>query len=310
MPEKTIHIDVSYKKANILFEQGRIVDAKNILEEALQENPLHLQSRSLLVRCFLNGKFSFQQQEQACIRFIQDFPQISGGYYYLAHAYRQANKYFQAQQSIKKALEIDPYDEDYFLELSYILGEKGDIKKAIEYAERSLEQNPNNIDAKHFLLELQKIKIENSRFSFMGKKKKKFFLESAKENFNEEYSPENIISYCSELIRNNQREEMEKIMIQALQQFPLHDSLHHFWKTYQSLRNPILLPLYWILKRFYLVNFFSAHSSVMLALAALWVGTHLIKYFFIDPFIGAIAISFILYAFLFAPIFIWWNTRK
>lgn len=123
-----------------LFEIGRYKDAIPYFQSAITENIDNYTAKLLLANCFFqidNIDKSFNLALE--LRRVQ--PNNGDIYFLLSQLYLHKEDDKEALISIDKAIEIDPYDENYFGQKSYIYLYQKKYAEALDFANEGLRIN-------------------------------------------------------------------------------------------------------------------------------------------------------------------------
>lgn len=135
---------VLIQRAHLLLSQGRSEDAIRQLSEVLQADPNNDQALSLMARARFDQK-KYKEGMELAQRAISLEPTESYYYYLLAFGYYSVDNNAYAQLNIRKAIELHPYQPDYFGLWALLFLEKNMFTDALEKANDGLSIDPENI---------------------------------------------------------------------------------------------------------------------------------------------------------------------
>lgn len=158
-------VDLSLlKKAEELYESGKLKDAFDTLEDYLKENPEDVSAHLLMAKISgeLSQKSKGVDQMKYGIRALKEYEKVVSiapdnlegliGYgYSKLYAPSPLGSLKQAQESFEKALNIDPNNVEAMLGLAQTLQKMGFENRAKEYYQKVLELDPDNETAKKAL---------------------------------------------------------------------------------------------------------------------------------------------------------------
>lgn len=125
-----------------LFEIGRYKDAIAYFQKGLMEDIDGFNAKYYLAQCF----FQTDDIDKALILALElrkDFPNTENTYFLLSQISLHKNNSKEATLNIDMAIEINPYEENFFGQKAYIHLSQKQFQKALEYANEGLK-----IDAK------------------------------------------------------------------------------------------------------------------------------------------------------------------
>ncbi len=136
--------EILVEKADTLIDLGRYKEGVTLLEKALLQEP-H-QERALILSIFANIKLkNYSRADEQCNNFIGYFPEEPAAYYYKSIILRVFKKSISAEEQIKHAISLDPYNANYFSQISAIYIDRKEWEKALEYCDEGLSIDPENI---------------------------------------------------------------------------------------------------------------------------------------------------------------------
>ena len=138
---------------DLYIQTGRIRDAVTEAQDMLKRSPDNLDARRMLGRIYTRmigdaqqGKINEDMLKQA----IDQYKQITGrdakdmeSWLSLGRLYRIAGDSVEAEKSYKRAMDIDPNNEDALTGLAIVYSDVGDTKKAIEMLRVVTERDPS-----------------------------------------------------------------------------------------------------------------------------------------------------------------------
>lgn len=129
--------------AEIFLAKNRDEDAIELLEQNIRKPPPHGESIDLWLSTL--KKLNRDRYAQETLEELsQNFPKVlefSYGFGTLAH---RAGEYSAAREALRVALELSPENNRILHELAILERLAGNIEKSMDYAERTLTQNPEN----------------------------------------------------------------------------------------------------------------------------------------------------------------------
>jgi tetratricopeptide (TPR) repeat protein len=139
------------EEVEMLVQRGRgLVELKRHpaaiaeLKKALSLDPEHFLALVLLCGCYIDTKDKKLSLVNAQ-KLVSVYPSEDIAHYYLALAWDLNGEPLKAMEEIRAAIEIDPYDADYFGFVAALYIENRDYKKALDFVEKGLEVNPENL---------------------------------------------------------------------------------------------------------------------------------------------------------------------
>ena len=208
------------RRAELLRKQKRFRDAEKELGEVLQQNPEDVEALIVLGNCKLD-----QRLMNEAITILKQCLQFDGNndyvFYLIAFAYYQKNENKTAQEYLKEAIALFPYNAGYFALKAHIHLEKKEFKLALEAANSGLEMDAENIACL------------NARSTALFRMNKK---EEAYETINEALSidPENYgthANYGWHYLEKGKHREAEKHFREALRINPNYNYAREGYKS-------------------------------------------------------------------------------
>lgn len=166
-----------------LFEIGRYQDAIPYFQKALSENVDDFFPKYYLAQCYLLTD-NLEKAYALATELRSLFPNEENIYFLLSQIYLHQENIKEAETNIDKAIELNPYLEDFFGQKAYTLLAKKDFEGALNYANEGLKINAKSI----FCL--------NARTTALTKLNRKEEAKSSIENLLHD-SPENAHSHAN-----------------------------------------------------------------------------------------------------------------
>ncbi|TAE17435.1 MAG: tetratricopeptide repeat protein [Bacteroidetes bacterium] len=131
-------------KVDILIQHKKFADAEKILSSLLSEDANNIYVISLMAEVKLQqDQFEHALQlVDTAIGMAPDAPQL---FYIKSRIAIQQDKLLMAESNIHQAIELDPYDDDYFALLANINLARKQFEPALEAANTALEINAENL---------------------------------------------------------------------------------------------------------------------------------------------------------------------
>ena len=121
-----------------LFEIGRFKDSISYLQSAISEHNDNYIAKYLLAQCYFQiNEIDKALQMALELRSIE--PNHDGIYFLLSQIYLFKDNVKEATINIDKAIEIHPYNENYFGQKAYIYIHQKNYELALEYANEGLQ---------------------------------------------------------------------------------------------------------------------------------------------------------------------------
>ncbi|WP_047546528.1 tetratricopeptide repeat protein [Psychroserpens sp. Hel_I_66] len=127
-----------------LFEIGRYKDAIPYFQSAISENIDNYTAKFLLANCFFQVD-NIEKAFSLTLDLRQDQPNDPGIYFLLSQLYLHKENDKEALIQINKAIEMDPYNENYFGQKSYVLLYQKKYAEALDFANEGLRVNAKSI---------------------------------------------------------------------------------------------------------------------------------------------------------------------
>ncbi len=139
--------------AELYLQSGQVNSAIGELETAVAKNPDDLNSRRVLGRLYasrLRDAGQPQLNQEMLDKAVEQFQQVvarepsdGDSWLWIGRLQKVANKSPEAEAAYKKALEIDPDNEDALSGLAMVYGDLGDNQHAVELMKKIAAKNPN-----------------------------------------------------------------------------------------------------------------------------------------------------------------------
>ncbi len=126
-----------------LFEIGRYSQAIKFLQDALTENIDSFNAKYYLSQCFFQND-DVEKALNLALELRVDSPNSEDIYFLLSQIYLHKNNETEATKNIDKAIEIYPFNENFFGQKAYIYLFQKKFEEALKYANEGLK-----IDAKN-----------------------------------------------------------------------------------------------------------------------------------------------------------------
>ncbi len=157
--------EILIEKARSLASLNRMEQAVIELEKVLLQEPDNIDALMLITGCYLE----LENTEKSDIysgKLLQLAPDWSISHYYRALYFGTTKQLEQAEISIREAIQLDPYDADYFGFLAGIYIQHKRWDEALSYADQGLAIDPENrICLNHRTLCLTKLNRKAELFS-------------------------------------------------------------------------------------------------------------------------------------------------
>jgi tetratricopeptide (TPR) repeat protein len=144
---------VSEELSDLYIQSGRLREAVTDAEEALKQNPNDLNSRRLLARIYARLIGESQQNHvdetylrkaiEQYTRISQADPKDADAWLMLGRLQKLAQSSPEAEKAYRKALELDPDNEDALTGLAMVYVDLGDNKNAADMLKRVADKNPS-----------------------------------------------------------------------------------------------------------------------------------------------------------------------
>jgi len=144
---------IAEELSDLYIQSGRLRDAVAEAEEALKQNPDDLNSRRLLARIYtrlIGDSQNNRIDENMVKKAIEQYQKITAGdpkdvesWLMLGRLQKISQNSTEALNAYKKALEIDPDNEDAMTGLAMVYSDLGDSKAAAELLRKVADKDPN-----------------------------------------------------------------------------------------------------------------------------------------------------------------------
>ena len=144
---------LSEELTDLYIQSGQIERAVTEAEALLKENPDNLDARRVLGRIYarmigdgnsgkINERMLTKSIEQFALVTAKD-PKDVDSWLTLGRLYRVAHKSPEAQSAFKKALDVDPENDEALTGLAMVYSDLGDVKSAADMLKRAGEKRPD-----------------------------------------------------------------------------------------------------------------------------------------------------------------------
>src|SRR5579872_1306162 len=144
---------MSEELSDLYIQSGRLREAVTEAEDALKQNPNDLNQRRLLARIYTRLIGDSQQNridENMLHKAIEQYQKIgeldpndSDTWIMLGRLQKVAQNSVESENAYKKALALDPNNEDALTGLAMVYNDLGDTKSASDLLRRAAEKNPS-----------------------------------------------------------------------------------------------------------------------------------------------------------------------
>jgi tetratricopeptide (TPR) repeat protein len=137
------NIDVLIDRARNLISMKRHEQAIQELNKVLTVEPSNYSALTLITACYiqLNDEIKTDEYTQ---KLLAAAPDSGLSYYYRAIYLNRIEKELESETMIRKAIELEPWDADFFGFLSAIYIDRKKWETALEYANEGLNADPEN----------------------------------------------------------------------------------------------------------------------------------------------------------------------
>jgi Tfp pilus assembly protein PilF len=220
--------DTQLQRARHLYQINRKEQAIEELTKLLETDPENIDALYIIVPCLIE----IGNTEKADIywqKLVQLTPNVGLTHYYHAIILDKFDKEKEAEEAIWEAIHLEPYDADFWAFLTAIYIDKKEWEKALEYAEKGLEIEPENtLCLNHRTLCLTKLDRKDELHDSI--------LDALNANPYNSYTHTNVGWSKLEKNQNNDAEEHFK---EALRIDPNNDYAKEGMKETIKARNPI-----------------------------------------------------------------------
>lgn len=141
--EKIPTSDALFSRIFAALECGNYRVAKQMLQQALAQNPESSEAESLLAYVLLSEN-NLESAEFHIMNALRKDPYNAHYHYIYSIICRMAHKEIQAEEEILTAIKTEPDEGDYHAEYSFLLYKNGQLDKAIKIAKNALALDPYN----------------------------------------------------------------------------------------------------------------------------------------------------------------------
>ncbi|MGH9668324.1 MAG: tetratricopeptide repeat protein, partial [Bryobacteraceae bacterium] len=144
---------LSEELSDLYIQSGRLRDAVTEAETALKQNPNDINQRRLLARIYTRMIGDSQQNrvdENMLHKAIEQYqkvaeldPKDAETWLMLGRLQKVAQNSVESEKAYKKALEIDPSNEDALTGLAMVYNDLGDTREASDLLRQAAEKNPS-----------------------------------------------------------------------------------------------------------------------------------------------------------------------
>lgn len=139
--------------SDLYIQGGRLKEGVSEAEAALRENPDDLNARRLLGRIYMRligdpqqGRVNdnmLQRATEQYTKITEKDPQDTEAWLTLGRLYKISQNSVESEKAFKKALDLDPENEDALTGLALVYSDLGDARKASELLKRVSDKSPN-----------------------------------------------------------------------------------------------------------------------------------------------------------------------
>src|SRR5512143_618101 len=138
--------------SDLYSQTGRMRDGQTDAEQAIKTNPNDLAAHRILARIYVRqidaqrgrvNETMVRQATQEYQKITQLAPQDADSWVWLGRLQSASQKMDEAEAAFRKALAVEPDNEDGLTGLATVLGIKGDASGAADLLKRASEKNPN-----------------------------------------------------------------------------------------------------------------------------------------------------------------------
>jgi len=137
------NIDVLIDRARNLISMKRHEQAIQELNKVLTVEPSNYAALTLITACFIQINDEAKTNEYTQ-KLLATAPDEGLAYYYRAIYLNRIEKEIESETMIRKAIELEPWDADFFGFLSAIYIDRKKWETALEYANEGLNADPEN----------------------------------------------------------------------------------------------------------------------------------------------------------------------
>src|SRR5579884_1613146 len=139
--------------SDLYIQSGRLREAVTEAEESLKQNPDDLNARRVLARIYTRLIGDAQQNRidenmvkkaiEQYQKIVEKDPKDADSWLMLGRLDKVSQNSVEAEKAYKKALELDPDNEDALTGLAMVYADLGNTKDAADLLRRAAERNPN-----------------------------------------------------------------------------------------------------------------------------------------------------------------------
>ncbi len=144
---------ISEELSDLYIQSGRLREAVSEAEDALKQNPEDLNSRRVLARIYTRLIGDAQQNKidesmvkkaiEQYLKISEKEPSDTDSWLMLGRLQKISQNSIEAEKAYKKALELDPSNEDAMTGLAMVYSDLGNTQGATELLRKAAEKNPN-----------------------------------------------------------------------------------------------------------------------------------------------------------------------
>ncbi len=144
---------ITEELSELYIQSGRLREAVTEAEEALKANPNDVSARRVLARIYtrmIGDSQANKVDEEMLRKSIDQYqkitvlePKDTDGWLMLGRLQKIAQNSAEAVKAYKKALELDPENDDAMTGLALVYADLGETKQAADLLRRAAEKNPN-----------------------------------------------------------------------------------------------------------------------------------------------------------------------
>jgi len=135
------------------FNQGRLAEARNAFQRAIQQDPAFPDVHFFLAKTYLR-QGALQAAEEEYRKTVELMPEFHKAHIDLAKIYASRKEWKDAIRHYEKILKLDVKDPVVYTDLGKIYALRGEYEKATKYLEKAIEINEDYVDAHSVLGEV------------------------------------------------------------------------------------------------------------------------------------------------------------